>query len=261
MLSLFKVFMSVDVLAPVNSLLMSGKLTQGPEVEEFESRLKEFFNNNTSPVGKGNRQKVKEGDQLLMGTYNIQVSIIDDEFDTKEAASDISTDDLFSDLLEEPSDVISTVEDKISDTSGFSPQGSQYNESSIGSDDPFFESGEFLLNDNQVIPTNIKENHEDIPDLDSFFKPPNIINQDDTGNVSNEVKDEKKLEINEPEKAHIPSVIPDDWIGGGKNTIDDLLTGIVDPFAVNEASSDEKSQSESDNILKKSPCLRHWYQH
>ena len=41
MLSLFKVFMSEDVLEPINKVLMSGQLTQGPKVEEFETKLKE----------------------------------------------------------------------------------------------------------------------------------------------------------------------------------------------------------------------------
>ena len=45
MLSLFKVFMSKDVLEPLNKLLMSGQLTQGPIVEEFESKLKQYLDN------------------------------------------------------------------------------------------------------------------------------------------------------------------------------------------------------------------------
>jgi dTDP-4-amino-4,6-dideoxygalactose transaminase len=45
MISLFKVFMSGDVLEPINKLLMSGQLTQGPVVEEFETKLKEYINN------------------------------------------------------------------------------------------------------------------------------------------------------------------------------------------------------------------------
>jgi dTDP-4-amino-4,6-dideoxygalactose transaminase len=40
---LFKVFMSVDVLAPVNKVLMSGFIGQGPRVEEFEGKLKIYF--------------------------------------------------------------------------------------------------------------------------------------------------------------------------------------------------------------------------
>ena len=40
MLSLFKVFMSQDVLEPLNNILMSGQLTQGKQVELFETNLK-----------------------------------------------------------------------------------------------------------------------------------------------------------------------------------------------------------------------------
>ncbi len=45
MLSLFKVFMSEDVLQPVNKILMSGQLTQGPKVVEFEEELKKYIDN------------------------------------------------------------------------------------------------------------------------------------------------------------------------------------------------------------------------
>ena len=44
-LSLFKVFMSEDVLKPVNEVLMSGQLTQGPKVEEFEHKLATYLDN------------------------------------------------------------------------------------------------------------------------------------------------------------------------------------------------------------------------
>lgn len=45
MIPLFKVFMSEDVLKPVNEVLMSGQITQGPQVELFESSLKNFIGN------------------------------------------------------------------------------------------------------------------------------------------------------------------------------------------------------------------------
>jgi dTDP-4-amino-4,6-dideoxygalactose transaminase len=45
MIPLFKVFMSEDVLKPVNDILMSGQITQGPQVESFESALKDFMGN------------------------------------------------------------------------------------------------------------------------------------------------------------------------------------------------------------------------
>lgn len=43
MLSLFKVFMSKDVLEPLNTVLMSGYITQGKQVEKFEEELKKLF--------------------------------------------------------------------------------------------------------------------------------------------------------------------------------------------------------------------------
>ena len=42
---LFKVFMSEDVLKPLNNVLMSGQITQGSQVELFESALKEYIGN------------------------------------------------------------------------------------------------------------------------------------------------------------------------------------------------------------------------
>lgn len=41
---LFKVFVSEDVLEPVNKVLMSGYIGQGQVVEEFERKLREYFN-------------------------------------------------------------------------------------------------------------------------------------------------------------------------------------------------------------------------
>jgi dTDP-4-amino-4,6-dideoxygalactose transaminase len=45
MISLFKVFMSEDVLEPLNKVLMSGYVTQGKQVEKYESALKKFIGN------------------------------------------------------------------------------------------------------------------------------------------------------------------------------------------------------------------------
>jgi dTDP-4-amino-4,6-dideoxygalactose transaminase len=45
MIPLFKVFMSEDVLKPLNDVLMSGFITQGPKVEEFENLLKSYIGN------------------------------------------------------------------------------------------------------------------------------------------------------------------------------------------------------------------------
>ena len=44
-LPLFKVFMSEDVIKPINDVLMSGFITQGPIVDKFEQKLSEYFGN------------------------------------------------------------------------------------------------------------------------------------------------------------------------------------------------------------------------
>ena len=44
-LSLFKVFMSEDVIKPINEVLMSGFLTQGEKVEKYEQLLKDYIGN------------------------------------------------------------------------------------------------------------------------------------------------------------------------------------------------------------------------
>ena len=43
MISLFKVFMAPDVCQPVNDVLLSGYITQGPKVEQYEKELQKFF--------------------------------------------------------------------------------------------------------------------------------------------------------------------------------------------------------------------------
>jgi dTDP-4-amino-4,6-dideoxygalactose transaminase len=45
MISLFKVFMSNDVIEPVNNVLKSGYITQGPKVDQYETELKNYLEN------------------------------------------------------------------------------------------------------------------------------------------------------------------------------------------------------------------------
>ena len=45
MISLFKVFMNKNVSEPLNEVLMSGYITQGKKVEQFESMLKQYLSN------------------------------------------------------------------------------------------------------------------------------------------------------------------------------------------------------------------------
>jgi dTDP-4-amino-4,6-dideoxygalactose transaminase len=44
-LPLFKVFMSENVIEPLNSVLLSGFISQGQQVETFEEKLQDFFTN------------------------------------------------------------------------------------------------------------------------------------------------------------------------------------------------------------------------
>ena len=219
-----------------------------------------FINGNKSPLGKGNRQKVGHGDQLVMGTYSIEVSIIDDESKDKElpvstSSVGIPTDDLFADLLDDPIEIQSNVEEKVSATSEVIDKDSQYMENSIGSDDPFFQSGEFTLDDDQDIPIstkgNTKDNHDDIPDLDSFFKPPNVTKQDKDKDFFNDIKEGIEIvsEDIDAESNDSSAVIPDDWIAtDDKSSIDDLLTGIVDPFSTSKDVDEELPETEIEHI-------------
>lgn len=45
MISLFKVFMSEDVIAPLNKVLMSGFISQGEQVDKFEDSLSKYIGN------------------------------------------------------------------------------------------------------------------------------------------------------------------------------------------------------------------------
>jgi dTDP-4-amino-4,6-dideoxygalactose transaminase len=45
MIPLFKVFMSEDVVKPLNDVIMSGFITQGQKVEDFENLLKDYIGN------------------------------------------------------------------------------------------------------------------------------------------------------------------------------------------------------------------------
>jgi dTDP-4-amino-4,6-dideoxygalactose transaminase len=44
-LPLFKVFMSGDIIKPLNEVVLSGFITQGPQVEKFEEALSKYFDN------------------------------------------------------------------------------------------------------------------------------------------------------------------------------------------------------------------------
>ncbi len=211
-----------------------------------------FINGQSSPIGKGNRKKIGEGDQLVMGTYGIQVQIMDDEINVEDSSPPppLSSDDLFSDLIDDSTDSAESadsVQEEVFETSGFNIQDNQIDDQSVGSDDPFFESGEFSLTDDQVIPTNNKEKNDEVPDLDSFFKPPKVSVRDGSDVFFKD--DGAKSKSEKIESEEIPSVIPDDWIKENNDSIDDLLTGIVDPFKAEDENKIEKADEKPEKII------------
>ena len=64
MISLFKVFMSEDIKENINETLMSGYITQGKKVDEFERLLKNYcmkiFDSTTHPTLTGNWKTEKK---------------------------------------------------------------------------------------------------------------------------------------------------------------------------------------------------------
>lgn len=198
-----------------------------------------FLNGNAKPVGRGVRQELEDGFQLMMGTFNISVAIKKE----KEAVLvDNSAEDggegLFADLVDDPmNDVDSLPVQEI-------PAIEEMNEipAEVGSDDPFFEFGEFTssdddsmdnshLNEDKVVESNI-------PELGSFFKPAEIkSNPQDSSpvgipEITGNLKESIDPFTKEVEQEQSSSMIPDDW--GEKpsedDAFDDLFSGIDDPF-------------------------------
>ena len=84
MISLFKVFMSEDVLEPLNKVLMSGYVTQGKQVEKYESALKKFIgnenlltvNSGTSGLTLATRLLLKKDDSFDWPGFDIDNDVV-----------------------------------------------------------------------------------------------------------------------------------------------------------------------------------------
>ena len=83
-LSLFKVFMSKDVIEPVNKVLLSGYVTQGKQVEIYENELKKFLmnenlltvNSGTSGLTLATRLLLKKDDSFDWPGFDINNDIV-----------------------------------------------------------------------------------------------------------------------------------------------------------------------------------------
>jgi len=130
-----------------------------------------FVNGNDKPLGKGNKQQLESGFQLLMGTFNIEVLIKNEDIDTSDSSNNFTAekvDDLFSDLEDDS--------ERIVDENLFESQNNENENSSIniGSDDPFFDFDDFnSASDSQA---NKKEAvfSKNNSEMDSYFKPAKV---------------------------------------------------------------------------------------
>lgn len=199
-----------------------------------------FINGSAKSLGRGKRQELEDGFQLMMGTFNISVAIKEEEeVDSVDNSVEERKEELFADLVDDPindldplpAQEILTIEE-VNDI----PVG-------VGSDDPFFEFGEFTSSDDDSVDDNHfnedKRVESNIPELGSFFKPaeiksiPENTSPVEIPEITGNLKEEIDPFTNEVEEEQSASIIPDDW--GEKSSeddaFDDLFSGIDDPFA------------------------------
>ena len=188
-----------------------------------------FINGNEKPLGKGNKQLLEDGFQLLMGTFNIEVLIENEAKSTKSLPDDILTesntpDDLFSDLIDDSKEEVEENFFEPVNTSTDNPP------IKIGSDDPFFEFDEFIENSDSREQQRKSIVESNASEMDSFFSPAKIIkpSQEDF------IKKEESQKNNTKESNDIflepdnnQGGIPDDWNleSSPKDSFDELLTG------------------------------------
>ena len=208
-----------------------------------------FVNGESKPLGNGNKKQLEDGFQLLMGTYNIQVSISNNETITSQVSSentDIS-DNLFSDLFDDSEQTFE--EDEIEPLNQIEKKSSH--PISIASDDPFFDLGEFTSDEKPKDKgVNLQRRTDKRQsELDSFFKPAKIRQVAETTSLpdediveaidedSDEVIDGSYGSSKNTEESESKSIggIPDDWNKiEKKGSFDDLLEGIGEPLDAEE---------------------------
>lgn len=190
-----------------------------------------FINGNDKPLGKGNKTQLEDGFRLLMGTFNIDVSI-----DVETKTSDALPKDIFNDIETEASD------DLFADLNNESNESVEENfleplipsndkpKMKVGSDDPFFEFDEFIENSDSREQERKSIVESNASEMDSFFSPAKIIkpSQEDfiekEESQKNNTKESNDIFL-EPDNNQ--GGIPDDWNleSSPKDSFDELLTG------------------------------------
>lgn len=216
-----------------------------------------FINGNSKPLGHGNRFELEDGFQLIMGTFKIQVEMSNGTDVDSETSSDQS-DDLFSDLLDDSvnmeinngADLVNSFDNDLENKSNSIPID-------IGSDDPFFEFGEFTTEEDSRDTSNEKAIHDNRSEIDSFFAPQRIKQSTKAIESENSFKDKNRVEPLQGEIKEDIEIgkIPDDWNVNDNNSIDDLLVGIIDPFG-----SDDKEPEKEQVIIPKKRVAKNLYQ-
>ena len=220
-----------------------------------------FINGGENPLGNGNKEKLKDGHQLMMGTFTIEATIDKGTQESNIIPNDSlskpsldNSDELFSDLFDdqEGHNKSQKLEPLEQDRKTSIP-------ASIGSDDPFFEFDDFKENKNSQL-KNEKVNDQNQSELDSFFKPADINqipdDKDPFEDLEDVVTDNKEVLDDEFFETNDDSVgIPDDWDLpiSNDNKFDDLLSGF------NEPASEVKKESKTSNTdinLSKSNSLK-----
>ena len=203
-----------------------------------------FLNGSDKPIGKGNKQLIEDGFQLLMGTFNIEVFIESDDisktdintkdnelpkdFSTKDQS--VSSDDLFSDLFDDSkSDSVDNLFEPLDPLDKNSELG-------VGSDDPFFDFDEFQAGETKnPKKVSLRENNES--EMDSFFKPAEVNHfssdkNSDKDQINIKSADDKEHSFFETDNDL--GGIPDDWNVTPKDSVDDLLTDFRAPLGASD---------------------------
>jgi len=130
-----------------------------------------FVNGSDKPVGRGNKQQLEDGFQLLMGAFNIEVEITNKTLSQNDQSIDLSSekvDDLFSDLED---DSEKADDEKLFEPLNIADESSPIN---IGSDDPFFDFDDFNPTSDSQAKKKETVFEKNNSEMDSFFKPAKV---------------------------------------------------------------------------------------
>lgn len=225
-----------------------------------------FVNGSDKSLGKGNKQQLEDGFNLLMGTFNIEVVLINsnpsinnmsDELFTDATTGADSSDDLFSDLFDDP---VKSVDDSFFESLDPVEKKSSV---SIGSDDPFFDFDEFNTGSSNKIPKKESKLEHNDSEMDSFFKPAEVDRFTQIDDPNKEVKDSSIIKDKENSIFEVDNSnqgIPDDWDFGSNSdsSIDDFFTDIDDSLKVTDKKDDpfiNDKKKETDNVLQKNTFI------